>query len=439
MKKAKHILLLLLLPGCLPIQAQESFSLHELVQIALEENYQLQIVRKQQQMAENMNTAGNAGMLPSVGISSERTWDIQTTEVNLYTGVTRTGENALNTGFNAMVAVDWTVFDGFSMFARRDRLGHLATLGALDTRYFVEQTIADLSRAYYQLVREQHLLASYRQLKEVSAFRLDLEQQKLRLGSGNALQVHQALIDFHADSALVIDQQMTIHDIQIQINRLINRNPRLPFSTADTLLALQGVATEEELIRLSVMNNQELERARLLEMLAEADHRMERGYRYPELSVFGSYGLSRQTSETGLIESAQSRGPRFGLRVRFSLYDGGRQTTRISNAMLEMESADIFEQDTRAVIEADIIRLTQRYDSYRQQYNLLQQSRDAAARSLTIASEQLQAGAINGIEFRQTQLAALQVDNQLIMLMHAMRTTEIDLYRISGQLINTIL
>jgi len=439
MIKTSHILLFLLFARWLPLHAQETFSLQDLVRITLEENYQLQIVRNRQQMAENMHTTGNAGMLPSVGISSERNWDIQTTEVNLYTGVTRTGENALNTGFNAMVALDWTLFDGFSMFARRDRLGHLAALGALDTRYYVEQTITDLSRAYYHLVREQQLFDAYRQLQEVSTFRLELEQQKLRLGSGNALQVHQALIDFHADSAMLVDQQTTMRDLQIQINRLINRDPRKTLTPSEKTFALQGIDPDEELIRLSITNNQDVERARLLEMLAEADHRIERGYRYPHLSVFGAYGLTRQTSETGLVESAQSRGPRIGVRVRFNLYDGGRQTTQIRNALLEMESTGYNIQDTQATLEADIIRLTQRYDSYRLQYNLLRQSQDAAARSISIAREQLQAGAINGVEFRHTQLAALQVDNQLILLLHAMRLVEIDLYRISGQLTDRLL
>jgi outer membrane protein len=439
LKKKLKALVILLISGFLSATAQESFNLTDLINMTLQENYQLKIMRNQKQMADNLNTIGNAGMLPSIGISSDRTWDIQTSEANLYTGVTRIGDNALSTGFNAMLAVDWTVFDGFSMFARRDRLGYLASLSELEMKYFLEQTIADLTIAYNLLIRERQLLESYRQSKEVSAFRLELERRKLDIGSGNALLYQQALVDYNHDSILVIDQQMNIREQEIQINRIINRNPRLPFEPGNDQIDLNGVDPMEELVEMSITNNRELERTRLIEMLAEANTRIERGDRYPQISLWSAYSYSRQTSETGLIESAQSRGPRFGVRVRFNLYDGGRQTANIRNALLEQESATIDIDDTNSYIESNIVRLSTRYDSFVQQYRILLNSVEAAERSLMIASEQLQSGAINGYEFRQTQLASLQVKNQMITLMYAMKVIETDIDRISGTLIERVL
>jgi outer membrane protein len=438
-KKMYSGLLLWLLLAAATAPAQERFSLEALVQRTLEENYQLQIVLNQQQMADNMNTAGNAGMLPSVALTGDRSWEIQTTETNLFTGEVRSGDNALSTAFNAMVAVDWLVFDGFSMFARRDRLGHLASLGRLDTRYFVEQTVADLARIYYRLIMEQRLLASYRQSLEVSAFRLELEDRRRQLGAGSALLYQQALMDFNADSALVVDQQMLVRDYQVQLSRIINRDPRLPLEPQQDTIALRGVEPLDRLLELALANNRELERSRLEEMLAEAGTRVERGARYPEVSVFGSYGYSRQTSELGIIESSQSRGARFGLRVRFNLYDGGRQNTRVDNALLEQQSAGLNIQDTRAWLEADLLRLLNRHEALTTQLQLMQESVAAANRSLTIAREQLQTGAINGYEFRQTQLTALHVENQLTQLLYAIKAIEIDLQRISGTLMERLM
>jgi outer membrane protein len=417
------------------VESQESYSLKDLVRLTLQENYQLQIIQNQQQMAENMNTPGNAGFLPSIGIGSESNRVIQTSEANLFTGETRSGENVQSTWFNAFAELDWMIFDGFSMFARRDRLDHLVSLGETETRYYIEQTISDLAKAYYSLIREHQLLESYRQSLDISAFRLELEERKRSVGAGSALLYHQAVVDFNSDSAMMMDFETNIRDIEIRINRIINRNPRLPLQPVNESIDLNGISASEEIIETAFLNNKDLERARLEEMLAEADFRIERGARYPNVSIFANYSFTSQTNELGIIESSRNRGIQLGVRVRFNLYDGGRLNSRLANVLLEQESAGIMKDDTRAIIESDLIRLTTRYDFYRQQYRLLRQSSEAAERSLIIAREQLQSGAINGYDFRQTQLAALHVENQLVELLFAMKIIEIDIHRISGVLL----
>jgi outer membrane protein len=437
--KKNNLITAILIFLCFPLTGQDIFPLEALINQALEENYQLQIIKNQKQMAENMNTPGNAGMLPSAGVSAERSWDIQSSEANLFTGETRSGDNAQSDRFNAMIEVDWTIFDGFNMFARRDRLEVLAKLGELDTKYYIEETVADLARAYYLLIREQGLLEVYRQSLEVSTFRFELEERKRNIGSGNALLYYQAMVDLNADSLRVVEQEMNIRDQQIQINRIINRSPRLPMNPLNDDIDLQGITAVDELIEMAVNNATDLERARLEEMLSEANLRIERGGRYPSIALFGDYSYSSQRSDLGIIESSKSHGTHFGIRVRFNLYDGGRQNTRIKNALLEQESSGILAEDVRAVIESELTRLTNRYDAYVQQQQLLTGNMDAAGRSLEIAREQFQAGAINGYEFRQTQLSALQVEDQLIHLKYAMRVIEIDIYRISGVLMEKLL
>ena len=112
-KKTKiEIWLILILLGFPSISTgQNTYSLDELIRISLEQNYQLRIVRNQQQMAENQNTAGNAGMLPQVNLGAQRSWQILDTETNFFTGESRSGSNALNTSLNAFIEMDWPVFD----------------------------------------------------------------------------------------------------------------------------------------------------------------------------------------------------------------------------------------------------------------------------------------------------------------------------------------
>jgi outer membrane protein len=178
LRKLKLVFLTLLLVLPYLLLAQEGYTLDQIIQQGLEKNYQLQIVRNRQQMADNMNTAGNAGMLPSVNVGASYSRQVLDTETRLYTGDIRSGDNALSTSSNAFIETGWTIFDGFSMFARRDRLDLLARLSDVDTRYYVEQTMSDIAHAWYQLIAEKQLLESYEKTLEISAFRLQLEDQE---------------------------------------------------------------------------------------------------------------------------------------------------------------------------------------------------------------------------------------------------------------------
>jgi outer membrane protein TolC len=238
---------------------------------------------------------------------------------------------------------------------------------------------------------------------------------------------------------MVSNQQMVIRDIMIRLNRIILNDPLTEIETTDLQFQLSGIEDLDELLEKAMSNNKDMEKARLEEMISEATVRAERGYRYPHIDLFGGYSWSRQTSEVGLMQSSRSFGPNFGIRLRFNLYDGGRQTTRINNMMLEQEIATINFQDTRAHLHSELARLINAYENYLNQYGLLQESLQSSERTLEIAAQQLQSGTISGFEFRQVQQSALQVENQIIRLISAMKAIETDVFRISGELVEKIL
>lgn len=227
-----------------------------------------------------------------------------------------------------MVEANWLVFDGFRMFARRDQLQHLAQLSRLETKYYIEQTIADIAFLFYQLVKEKTLLESSRESLSVSDFRLALEAEKRAIGAGNALLYHQALIDFNADSSLVAHHKMVIRELQIQINRLINADPESIIQPEGYTMSPSEMQRRSALLQKAVENNKELQMEKLNELITDSELRMERSVRYPQISLFANYAYGKQTNEVGFVESSKAYGGQYGVRIRFNLFDGGQQNTR---------------------------------------------------------------------------------------------------------------
>lgn len=432
------ILLFILLPG--QGYSQDVLTLQDIVNQTLEENYQIRIIKNQQLAAENENTFGNAGFLPSVDASASQSWSVQNSELSFFNGEGRTGENAQSTSLNAMLEANWTVFDGFRMFAAKEQFESLERLSDVQTRFFIEQTVTDITHLYNELISSEELLVVYGKSFEISRFRLNLEREKREIGAGNALMYHQALTDYNADSILMVRQRAMITDIKMQINRILNNEPTADWTTGTTLDSEHLSASSlNELVDKVLENNLEIEISRIEEVLAETNVRMEKSMRYPQVDLFGRYSFNRQTSEVGFVEESQNYGFQYGITVRMNLFSGNQQNIRIRNALLEQENTELSRLDTDQLLRSQTARFINQYQSYLQEYDLMRENLETARKSLEIAREQLSLGAINGFEFRQNQLTVFQIENQIIQLKLSIKALETDIRRLSGDIVQWVL
>ena len=92
--------------------AQQHFTLKSCLEIGLEKNYSLRIVRNEEQTSKNNATLANAGYLPTLDLSAKYSGNLDDTE-----STTRsTGEKTKTTGvfdqtINAGLNLNWTLFD----------------------------------------------------------------------------------------------------------------------------------------------------------------------------------------------------------------------------------------------------------------------------------------------------------------------------------------
>lgn len=421
------------------LSAQEQpTTLAEMVNAALEANYNIQIYRNFQKQAENTNTIGNAGMLPRIDITGEQSFSVENSEQQFFTGDSQQADAARSESTSAAAALNWVVFDGLAMFARKDRLAQLAQLSKTDTRYYIEQTAADLAMSYYQLKQEKKLLEAYRKTLEVSRARLDLQNKRGEIGDGTELDIQRARVDRNTDSSMVLNQQAMIRELEIQINRLMNRDlvtrigAQEEFELTESLDLMQLLQAAEE-------NNAQLSQQQIQEMIAAEDIKINRGSMFPEIELFGNYRFGRVSNEVGFLQSSQAFGPNFGVRVRFNLFNGGQQRTQLQNAKIAAETeqvrTDQVAQDIRAAVRVAYLR----WENQMKQVKLEQGSVDEARKTLTIAERQYDLGTISDVDFRTIQLNALNAEVRFLQAKFSAKSREIELYRLSGQLMEQLL
>ena len=413
--------------------SQETFDLPGLVDRILSENYQIRILRNEEIINENNNTLGNAGFLPVVSLSGGRSNTVNNTKQKLFNGDIREGKNAENTSLNGLIRVDWNIFNGFGMFARRDQLSVLETISQEETRYLVEQTITDVAGLYYQLVRGRLRLENFEKTLAVSRFRHDLEKKKLGVGSSNALLYNQAFIDYNSDSLLVIDQLRANKSLEIRINRIIRRNPDLQVETINEL-ELEEFDNLGSLVTGATTHNRDLKLADLNELIAETNLKIQKSDMYPTLDVFAQYAYNRSTNEIGVTESNRSYGAQYGFTVRFNLYNGRNERREIRNAQIVTQNTTFAREDISAEIEAIVLDLFFQHESLTRQLSIAEQNVSAAEKSQFIAREQLEKQAISGYDFRLTQLSVINAFNTVTEIKYNLKSLEIELNRLTGRL-----
>ena len=413
--------------------ASPAQSLQEVINLALENNYDLRIVRTESDIATNNNTLGNAGFWPVIDAGGQYTISSTNATQEFFNGESNSGNNARSTNLNGDVALNWRLFDGFGMFASRDRLTSLETMGNANVKFFIDQTVSDLALVYYQIIKEYRVLGILRSSIEVSRFRYTLENARKNVGAGTALDYNQALVDYRADSSLIIEQEAVIRQLEIQLNEIINRD-LYDSLVHDNQIPLVDVLPEaERLMEVANLNNKNLEVFRLNELVAESDERIARSFKYPQIDLFGSYSYNRSTNEVGFLRSNRNYGPQVGMRVRLNLFNGGNFNREIRNTQYARNIAQLDREALELNINSLILQQVARYRAYVKRLEISEANVISAGRALDVARAQLNEGTITGVDFRITQVTLISAENNREEILYSLKAAEIDLLRLMGQ------
>jgi outer membrane protein TolC len=138
--------------------AQQVLTLEEAVAVALENNYDIRIAANNLAIDEKNVSPANAGMLPSVTGFFSSDNSIENTSQTQSDGTVIDREGLQNFGLNYGVLLNWTIFDGFGMFARHNQLQEVEKLGTAEMQQTIFMKVREVLTAYYALAQQQQQL-----------------------------------------------------------------------------------------------------------------------------------------------------------------------------------------------------------------------------------------------------------------------------------------
>lgn len=418
------------------LAAQKVIDLDEIIRVGLENNYDLQISRNEQRISDNNVTLGNAGFLPSVGLSSGYSVRQNNSEqfpadgseaVSTRNSVTQTLDAGLN--------LNWTIFEGFKVQTNYKRLQELKTLGELHTQLDVENFIANITAEYYNYVQQTLRMHSLQHAVNLSRERLRIVEARYQIGSLSRLDLQQARVDFNADSSQLIQQYEILHSSRIRLNEMMRADDvEQQFVAADTTILFDRTLSKPALFDNMMKVNTTLLLSEKNKVLSELDLKTLQSQNYPYLQLNGGYGFTHYNYNKGTLDRQRNWGPSVGVTLGFNIFDGFNRSREQKNARIRIENRELQIEKQKLALQSDFANMWLAYQNNIQLTNLEKESLDNARVNYEIAMDRYKLGDLSGILLREAQVSLLQAEQRLLTAQYRTKLYEISLLQISGRI-----
>ncbi|MBX7108885.1 MAG: TolC family protein [Chitinophagales bacterium] len=414
--------------------AQEVLTLESAIQIGLQNNYSVRIARNDADIAINNVTPGNAGFLPSIDAYGTISQGINNSNQKYLSGqeVEKTG--AKNTIGTAGVGLTWTLFDGFSMFVSHDQLQLLEANGQAMLKQQMENTIALIMAAYYDVLLEQSLLSALHEQKDISLFRKELLETRLSVGSASKIEVLKATVDLNADETAVIQQEAEVQKIKVRLNQLLARDVNMDF-TVDTVVSRNNTLTYDQLHRDLLEHNSALLISNQYVQLASLNMKQTTAQRYPVIGLNTGYDFLRSSSESGFVSSNRTNGLYYGLTASINIFDGFNLNRQHQNDKINIASSRLELEQTQLSLESELKRIYLDYQNNLRLVDLEQSNLKYAEENLAVGQDSYQVGRLSDLELREIQKNLVDAKVRLADALFKSKLQETDLLRITGNLV----
>lgn len=397
------------------LNAQEVLTLESAIQIALNNNYNIKVAKNDSEIAKNNATKGNAGLLPSVSVSSGLNYSEHASD-----------ELSSSAGLN----LSYTLFDGFGGRYNYQILNLQKEQGDLVARFNIENTISNVISGFYELNKAYDKFQTASKNLEISKERLLRNQSKYEFGNISKLEVLNSKVDFNSDSTAFLQAQQNYDAATRKVNVLLGRN-------AETTFQLIPDNTDFQVFSLIDLKKETLEKNAEYLIAANQLHQSEtkvketKSGQLPTVSLNSSYSYY-ENKIAGTNSNTQLSG---GLTVSFNIFDGKRKQTQIANAKIDRLNSELEYQNTMLELEKDLVDAYADYQYSLKILALQEAALEAAQLNFDQTMEYYQLGQVTSTTFREAQQNLIEAINNKSAARFDAKLSEVSIKKISGTLL----
>ncbi|MFP9118098.1 TolC family protein [Flavobacterium sp. RNTU_13] len=383
--------------------AQPLLTVEDAVAEALKNNYDIKLADNNLKIDQQNVSLANAGLLPNLYGSLSQNNSIQNSTQVRTDGTQQQLNNAKNNSLSYGVNLGWTIFDGFTMFAKYDQLKTLQRQGETELKFAITTTVADVMETYYTLVQQQQMLKALDTAVVISKQRVTTAKNRFSIGKASKLEVLNVEVDLNTDQTNYLKQLQEFKNTKTLLNQLLARDLTADFKVSDE------VPTDDKLDLPTLMDmaskqNPQIQLALINKRVAELNLKQVKGARYPQVGVTTGYIFSESESSLGFARSNKGNGFSYGLTARINLFNGFLQNRNEKIARLQIQNTQVLIEQQTQEINTQLLTAFQTYLTNLDLVKLEASNVRIAEQNLDITMEKYRIGTITTLEVRTAQL-----------------------------------
>ncbi len=431
--KNNFVIPFLLAAWCAIADAQPLLSADEAVSIALKNNYDILVAHNDAEIAKVNNTPGNAGMLPSVAITGSEDYSLDKVAQRVpgvdTTSLFSEGSNAVDVG----VLLNWTLFDGGKMFITKRKLSELETLGNLQLKDQILQTVYNVIVAYYDVVQQKQQLTSYNVVIAYNQDHVNILQTSFNAGLAPKTDLLQAKIDLNVNRESAIRQQTVIIEAKRTLNLLLSRDANTAFYVSDSIPLTFTPDKTRFLEKMYASNTSVLELQKQV-AIAKLSLQEIKTLGLPKITLNGGYNAAEADNTAGTELMNRAYGPTIGGTVTIPLYQSGNVVRQISTAKLQLKSTEIQLENVKLQTSIEVQNLLDDFDNQRQLLAIEKDNTALAKENLDISLQRLKQGQSTSLEFKQAEQSYEDALTRYIQIEYGLKVAETKLRQLMAEL-----
>lgn len=438
------ILMMMLLCFYSGVRAQQMLTLQDAIAIALQNNYDIQLAESDSAILGLDYTYRNVVFLPRLNASLGTTWTNNNQRQEFSDGTNREGNVATN-NLNGSVTLNWTLFDGLKMFALKKKAEEYAKLGELGVKNQVVNTVSEVIKTYYIIVRQKQQLKAIEEQMAINQTRVDLSKRKLEIGLGTKPEYLQSQIDLNAQISAKIHQETYIRELKQILNQRINPTPEgqenlLPadYDVSDTI-PVNFMITLEEIQDGFEESSPQLQISRKNLEIAGLSLKEIKADQYPVVQFNSAYNYSLTNNDVALNPFLplinQNRGLNYGFSATIPILNYRNTHRLIKQQELNIGYQNILYASERSQLNLNVINAFNIFKLQQEALALEEANILLARENVDITLETYRLGTTTFIQLREAEKSLEDAYNRLIAARYNAKVAETELLRLKGELV----
>jgi len=409
-----------------PGPAPAVLTVQDAIYLAVANNQNLKIQALMVQSAQNSATKGNAGLLPTVALTGSANYQNNTADIGIRTfaenppRVDLNEDGVASTTMQFMLQANYVLVGGYAGRYRYQILQAQNTQAYYQQQVALNQVALGVAELFMDIANLQQQEALLLENVDISQKRLDRISNRQAFGQATGMERLSAQTEINSNLNALDQVRLSKSNLLQELNFLMGVPPTWQYQVQVNYQPPPVPSAQQVQSRL-LAQNPGLQVARQNALLAQKQENLSRAVRYPQISATAGYGYFQQENDLQQLARIETLGYTVGLNLRYNIFTGGQNSTRVQNARLASQISQHQQQYQQDALVKEALKEHSRLVLLLQQLQRAQQDLATFKSNFNRTEQRFFNGKATALDVRDAQRALLNaqvaISNAKIQIM----------------------